>query len=220
MIRTSHDINNLSAALVKAQAEMPTVPKQTKGQVGNQVRYYADLATVVEVVQPILAKHDLAYVQFPGNDNGMVAVTTRLFHESGQWIEGTLLMPSGGNGAQGVGSALSYARRYSLMAVLGLAPEDDDGAGASQPAAKPRAASRPQPAPPADDAPPPDPNAMTPAQLKKLQALMNEKGYVDRDRKLELLSEVLGRTIETTKGLNRADAGTLIDAIEKMGPLS
>lgn len=213
MIRTSQDLDQLSLALVKAQAEMPTVPKQTKGQVGNQVRYYADLATVVEVVQPVLAKFNLGYVQFPGSQDGMVAVTTRLIHESGQWIEGTLLMPSGGNGAQGVGSALSYARRYSLMAVLGLAPEDDDGAGASQPAPRPRAATS-KPAPPKQEQT--DPNAITSAQVTKLQVLANEKGFAERQARLTMWAEVIGRNVGTANELTKAEAHKLIEHMDAL----
>jgi hypothetical protein len=228
VIRTSESIVALSAAFVKAQAEMPGVPKETKGQVGSQVRFYADLATVVEVVRPILAKHGLAYVQLPTDTerNGHVAVTTRLVHESGEWMEDTLSMPAGQNGAQGVGSAITYCRRYSLMAVLGLAPEDDDGGAASQ-APKQRPAPRRQesapaarePAPAAPE-PAPDPNAMTEPQRKKLQALMNEKGYLERDRKLVLVGQVLGREVTTTAGLSKDDAGRIIDHLEQLEAVS
>jgi hypothetical protein len=218
VIRSSESIVALAAALVAAQAEMPGVPKETKGQVGSQVRYYADLATVVEVVRPVLAKHGLAYVQLPADsDPGKVAVTTRLIHKTGEWLEDTLSMPAGNNGAQGVGSAITYARRYSLMAMLGLAPEDDDGGAASQPA--PRQA--PRPPRPAAAAPSPEQDASNPAavtdpQIKKLQVLANEKGFANRDARLAMWCAFIGRQVTTATQLTKTEAHMLIEHMDAM----
>lgn len=144
MIRQSDTITKLSAALVAAQAELTNAPKETKGQVGSAVRFYTDLPTLTDHVRPTLAKHGLGYVQFPCNTMaGHVGLVTRLLHEAGEWIEDEYSMPAG-QGAQGAGSALTYARRYALMAVLGIAADDDDGAAASQGQAKPR---KPAPGP-------------------------------------------------------------------------
>lgn len=216
MIRSSESIAALAAALVDAQAEMPEVPKGAVGQVGTARRKYSDIADVIETVRPVLHAHGLSYVQFPGTDDrGVTTVTTRLVHKSGEWMEGTVSMPSGGNGAQGVGSAITYARRYSLVAMLGLASEDDDGAGASAPPPRQQAQRAPrqeqQPEPPAN------PNALTPAQLKKLQVLANEKGYGEKGKRLALWTEVLGREgITSANDLNKTEAARLIDAMEKM----
>jgi hypothetical protein len=137
-MRSSETIASLAAALVEAQKGMPNVPKETVGQVGNQKRNYADLATVTETARPIMSSAGLAWVQGCSDGaSGSVTVTTRIMHTSGEWIEESLSMPTGQGGAQQVGSAITYARRYSLMAMLGLAPEDDDGAAA-------QAAHRPQ----------------------------------------------------------------------------
>jgi hypothetical protein len=219
MIRQSESIASLAAALVGAQAEMPNVPKSTKGQVGNAVRFYADLATVVETVQPILAKHGLAYVQMPANDGatGTVTVTTRLIHKSGEWLEDALAMPTGNGGAQQVGSAITYARRYSLMAVLGLAPEDDDGHAAQvahrapQPA---RQQSRPAPVAEYGD-PEPLADLISDAQMKKLIVEMNEAGVVERDARLALCVSVVGRPLGSSKELTKAEARMLIDYLVK-----
>jgi len=124
-------------------------------------------------------------------------------------------MPTGGNGAQGVGSATTYQKRYSLMAVLGLATEDDDGKAASAPAQRQQRAPRQEPPPPAEDRPA-DPNAISPQQLKKLQALANEKGYTERTRRLEYWESVLGRKVETANDLNKTEAARLIDAMEAL----
>lgn len=134
MIRQSLSLTKLAPALTTAQAEMVNAPKETRGQVGNAVRYYTDLPTITDLVRPVLARHGLCFTQFPsGGGDGTVTVTTRIIHSSGEWMEGELSMPCSGNGAQGVGSAITYAKRYALMAVLGVAADDDDGAAASPP---------------------------------------------------------------------------------------
>lgn len=208
MIRSSDTIGALCAALVVAQAEMPGVPKTTKGQVGSAVRFYADLAAVVEVVQPVLAKHDLGFVQFPCDSDRGVAVTTRLFHTSGEWMESTVSMPSGGNGAQGVGSALTYCRRYSLMAVLGLAAEDDDGKAASHPPPRP-APPRQQPAPPVAAG-----RGITEAQTKALGAAFTGAGIKDRDGRIEFIATTIGRTVESSKELTRDEVQRVFEALD------
>jgi len=222
VIRQSDTIAELSKALVAAQSEMEGVPRSTRGQVGNQERYYADLATVIDVVRTPLAKNKLAYVQFPHDaDNGKVAVTTRIIHESGEWIESSVSMPSGGSGAQGIGSAITYARRYSLMAALGLAAEDDDGAAASTPAPKPRqqrAQQRQQPESqgPAPDEAVPDGAGITAGQIKAMGAAFTAAGVRDRDNRLEFIGRTVGRPIESSKDLTRTEASTVLDAIKEM----
>lgn len=211
MIGQSESITALCAALVGAQAEMPGVPKATKGQVGNATRYYADLATVLEVVRPVLAAHDLGYAQFPcDSGNGAVAVTTRLFHKSGEWMESTVSMPSAGNGAQGVGSALTYCRRYSLMAVLGLAAEDDDGQAASAPPPK---ATRQSRAPKPENEAPSDPNAITRQQSQRLGIAFGDIGIRDRDERLRFVGNVIGRDVASSNELTKQEASDVLDAI-------
>lgn len=220
-MRSSDDITNLAAALVHAQADMPNVPKETMGQVGNQKRSYADLATVTETVRPILAKHGLAYVQAPSDAGpGFVAVTTRLLHESGQWIEDTLSMPYGNGGAQAVGSACTYGRRYSLMAMLGLAPEDDDGAAASVPARKPAKVTKPA-ATPADEPPPyvdPETGETAPKpvdkQTRQAMALFAELGVKDRTERLRLTSDIVGHDVGSWNDVPAAERDQVIDQLK------
>jgi ERF superfamily protein len=204
MIRQSETITKLAPAVVAAQAEMTNAPKDTKGQVGNQIRFYTDLPTITDHVRPILAKHGLGYVQFPCNTlTGHVGLTTRLIHASGEWLEDEYSMPAG-QGAQGVGSALTYARRYALMALLGIAADDDDGAAASQ--GQPKAARRPTQAQGG--------KTVTPAQLTKLGVSFGENGIKDRDARLAYVATIVGHPVESSKDLTTTEAGQVIDALE------
>ena len=134
---SSPEIQNISASLVKALGELSDVPKGREAKIptktGASYGYrYADLADALSMVRPILAKHDLAVTQTASNpDHDTVAITTTLLHASGQWITFDPLLLPNGRTAQETGSAITYGRRYSLLAVLGLAAEDDDGAGAA-----------------------------------------------------------------------------------------
>lgn len=121
----SDDINELAAALAKAQGEIGDAAK------GSENPYYkskyADLAAVRSVIREPLANNGLSIVQLPKTVDGGVEVDTMLLHSSGQYIRSSLFMPAAKSDAHGVGSAITYARRYSLMSILCLATEDDDG---------------------------------------------------------------------------------------------
>lgn len=200
MIRTSESIAAISPAFIAFQAEVPAVPKATKGQVGSAVRFYSDLATVIETAQPVLAAHGLGYMQSPSSGNGEVNVTTRILHISGEWFEDTLGMPAERANAQAVGSAISYAKRYALVAMLGLASEDNDGATANpKPAQQTRTAPK---------------GKATEAQITRLVIAFNEFGVKQRDERLRYLSKVADREITSSKDLTTAEAARAIDAIE------
>jgi len=150
----SEQLNDLAAALVKAQAQFPNIDMDGKGQVGQNRDYkYATLAHIIKTVTPVLTANGLSVVQTcEPTAPGALRVTTTLLHASGQFLEGTLEMPAGST-AQQAGSAMTYARRYSLAAILGVAAdEDDDGAQASQ--GRARTAPRARTEPPAPAAPP------------------------------------------------------------------
>ena len=128
----------LAAAFVKAQSEMGEVTKDRKAKIemkaGGSYNYtYADLATVVGVMRPVFAKYGLAYSQDVTRRQNMIEVYTLIVHDSGQSITfGPLGFDAGGTPRE-AGSATTYARRYALLAALGLATEDDDGQTDSQP---------------------------------------------------------------------------------------
>jgi hypothetical protein len=101
---------------------------------------YADLSSVVDAVKPALAEHGLWFRQVTHPADGGVCVETVIHHSSGESLAcGPLFVPASKQDAQGFGSALTYCRRYSLMAAFGVPAEDDDGnaAVASKPAPKP-----------------------------------------------------------------------------------
>ena len=124
----------LHAALAAASADMPSISKDKKANAGQYSYTYADLGSVIDAVRPVLAKHGLAYVQdVSGLPDGRIGITTIIVHRDGGKIAtGPLPMP-GSNDPQKVGSAITYGRRYALLAALGLATEDDDGAAARKP---------------------------------------------------------------------------------------
>lgn len=137
-MQQSETIASLAAALAKAQATIEGARKDSENpgfkQGGKAIRY-ADLSSVWEACREQLVTNGLSIVQFPGEmvDNRM-QMTTQLCHESGEWMRATLSIPLSKVDAQGYGSAVTYARRYALAAVVGVCPEDDDGNAASVPA--------------------------------------------------------------------------------------
>lgn len=136
-MQKSESIAALAAALAKAQG---TMRHALKDSVNPHFRNrYADLASVLDAVREPLAANGLAVVQLAADDEHGAAVETVLMHSSGEWISSRLALPVSKADAQGYGSALTYARRYALAAICGIAQDDDDGEGARKapPPAKP-----------------------------------------------------------------------------------
>lgn len=122
----------LLAAVVAAQAELPAAPKRAYNP--HLKSYYADLLSAVETVRPVYARHGLAIVQTcDATDGTCVTVRTMIVHSSGETLDcGPLTIRPAKAGAQDIGSAISYARRYSLMAAAGLVADDDDDGESAQ----------------------------------------------------------------------------------------
>lgn len=136
------------AAMVKAQKDYGAVLK-TKVNPGFKGSKYADLAATIEAVSDSLNANGIAVAQVCHESADGVVVETKFLHDSGEeWSGGKLFIPSSAKTAQGFGSALTYARRYSLLAACGIAPEDDDGNAASElPPPQRQPAQQPKPAP-------------------------------------------------------------------------
>ena len=132
----SESIKELATSLAKAQGSIKGAIKDSSNPFFKSK--YADLASVVEAIRSAFAANGLSYIQtVEPSQADEVRVETMILHESGEWIScGVLALPVSKVDAQGYGSALTYARRYSLSAAVGVAPEDDDGNAAT--AAKPK----------------------------------------------------------------------------------
>lgn len=135
-MKHSEIIKDLAVALSKAQASMTAAPKlKTNPHFKSK---YADLPALWDTARKALADNGLALLQLPRHvPEGGICIETVLVHSSGQWIaDDGLFVPATKQDAQGYGSAMTYARRYSMGALLGLvSDEDDDGNAASRPAA-------------------------------------------------------------------------------------
>ncbi len=130
-MNSSPEIKDLAAAMAKFQAELkPAIKGNTNPYFKSR---YADLQACWDCCREALVKNGLSVVQGSRESNGeIVTVDTRLMHASGQWIESSLTMKPAKADPQGVGSAVTYARRYALSAILGIvADEDDDGNAAT-----------------------------------------------------------------------------------------
>ena len=128
-------MKNIASALVRAQRGFaPALKTSTNPHFRSK---YVDLAGCIEAVVDALNAAGIALIQRTSEDNTGVTVETVFVHESGEMLEcGKLHVPASKQDPQGYGSALTYARRYSLMAAAGIAPEDDDGNAASKSAPK------------------------------------------------------------------------------------
>ncbi len=171
---TSEQINELAAALAKAQGVMNGAAKDSANPFFKSK--YADLASVWEACRKPLTENGLSIIQSPSADGVKVSIETRLLHTSGQWIAGTVTTSAKEDTPQAIGSAITYLRRYALQSFAGVAPEDDDGEAAqgrstavssngrtsafgtgnagSSPAAAAKSARRPLPTSRPDEAPP------------------------------------------------------------------
>jgi hypothetical protein len=155
-IKTSAQINEIVAALAKAQGEMkPAVFNRVNPHFRNR---YADFTSCMEAVREPLSKNGLAISQMPSTTtDGKFVLVTLLAHGSGQWMAGEFPLISAKQDSQGIGSAMTYAKRYSLCGMLGVVADeevdadDDDGEAAAGRGhqAKPPQAQQQDPAAPA-----------------------------------------------------------------------
>jgi len=186
----SASIAEISTALAKAQATMSVAVKDTTGQIGQNRGYkYADLVSVITAAREALAANGLAVIQRPMPSQGStITLQTMIVHSSGEWIsDGGLTLPAQKNDPQGMGSAVTYARRYGLAAMLGIVQDDDDGAAAvaAQQRARDTAAAAPK---------------LTTEQAAILEAVAAKIGRPGRDRS-NLLAADFPTHLKTGLGL-------------------
>lgn len=204
----SAEIGEIAAALSVAQAEInPAEKNATNPHLKNK---YANISAIYDAVREVLPKHGLCVVQTMLPTDGTRAhVRTTLAHKSGQWFASECVMPlDRQGGAQGMGSAITYARRYSLSAILGVvADEDDDGNGAQgrnnrAQIEKDRAAAKAN-----------NPNPPSDPQRKMFMSMMSKKHNGNRDAILDDLSKYFGRKIASSNELTKAEISEMIEAL-------
>lgn len=163
-MKTSESIAKLTAAMVAVQSDeaFKSIGKDKKAKVptktGGGYEYgYADLATCYEAIVPLLAKHGVAIWQ-PTSSRGTDVIVTTILAHAGEWIAEEFTVPAGDRGAQALGSAATYAKRYALLGMCSIAStdEDDDGKTAHESARAQRSAPK-KPAPPPRAAKPREP---------------------------------------------------------------
>ena len=141
-MKHSNELKQLAGALSKAQSEMSGAKKSAKNPFFKS--NYANLEEVINCIKDPFANHGLSFLQFPVSSDGFAGVETTIMHESGEWVSNEFMLKCAKNDPQGMGSAITYARRYGLQSAVGLPSEDDDGNAATK---------RSQPAPQAKPAP-------------------------------------------------------------------
>jgi hypothetical protein len=218
MCKKSETINQLSIALVKAQSEIKTVSKDRENP--HFKKKYATLDNIIDETRPVLAKHGLAILQMPGGDGENVIMRTMLMHESGEWLETEpLVMRPVKNDPQGMGSCITYARRYSYSALLSISTEeDDDGNGSShapqtsysRPSNQPAQSTTQQMQQPASNSVTSD--KVSEPQLRMIGKLKNEKHISDDDYR-ELLLAQFG--LNSSKDLSKRQASEFIKYLQE-----
>jgi hypothetical protein len=220
----------LNAALAKVQGKLPdlerdrTVTVDTKK--GEPYSYsYATLAKLSKVVLPLLAEEGLSFASMPGaGSDGKMCVRYSLRHESGEALTGEFPISAEG-GIQVLGGRITYARRYCLAAVVGIAADEDDESRLSNEAA-PRTAQRAgrsattqRQARPAARPPLPgedEGDAITKPQLTKLHTVFSLIGYEGREDRLFAASTIVGRTLMSSTEMTKAEAKGLIDTLDEI----
>jgi len=200
-MQTSESIDQLAVSLVNftEQVKNPLADQTAKVKHRNGGEHtinYPDFSAVVESNRPLLAQFDLAVVQTMLVQGDMVGAATMIIHGSGQWVLLDPFYVPAGETPQDFGGAISYSRRYSYFAALGLVASDDHGQAPQ--ASRPKAG----------------PGPATPAQQKKIGAEAGKAGVGDDE-----LAAVLERRykVETTGELTKEQASDLIDRLAAEG---
>ena len=141
----SESIKNLASAQVKVQKEIEDMAHDSKGYGYNYTSYDA----LVKYLRPLLTKHGISFVQMPVGSNSEIGVETLYMHTSGEWVRSGMMTPiadsKGMNIYQSVGSAITYFRRYSLSAFVGIASDEDNDIKSISNDAKPIKKATPKP---------------------------------------------------------------------------
>ena len=207
----SQEIGELAAALAAAQATFTFAAKDSTAAMGSAgKRKYADLQSVLESVREGLTANGLAVIQAPMPADNGIKLRTTLAHKSGQWIASELCLPQDKmGGVQGMGSALTYARRYALAAMVGIAQDDDDGETAM---AESRKAEKQRVQQVRQQAKEQNHDAPSREMLQALMATLKERGCKEREEYLAELSAFFQREVKSSNELTRAEISEYLNA--------
>ncbi len=190
----------LASAMALAFGEIEAATKDAVNPAfkqGGKVSKYADLGSVIAAIKPALIAHGLFFTQHSHPSEDGVSIETVLHHASGDRLSmGVLFVPANKRDAQGFGSALTYARRYSLMTAFGVPAEDDDGNAASRTRAEPMR----------------DTPIATDAQRDQIQQIAAAVGKPLQDI-------CAAYKVDSLKGLTSAQADATIKRLQSMAPV-
>jgi len=223
-IEMSTTIGELAKALAAAQGELtPAIKDAVNPHFRSK---YADLGAVWDACRVPLAAHGLSVSQWPGPfADGCASLVTVLAHASGEWVRYGMTIPVAKSDPQGYGSAITYARRYSLAAVVGVYQDDDDANAATAKPKQERKRVEAQPAPNGNGHDATETaqrvlggeECISEGQRKRLYALMKEGGHGADEVKAWLASEY-GITSSTAIPKTKYDA--ICEAVGNPGPLN
>jgi hypothetical protein len=199
----SENINELATALAKAQGELKPAVKNTTNTFYKSA--YAALPEVMEACRAALSKHGLAVVQILKYDTTGEWLETMLIHNSGQWIKGMYPIRPVKNDPQGLGSAQTYARRYALMAMVGVVADDESDDDANLGSGK---------ISPTTEAPVPNPKTIA-TQWANEQVEFLKKAPFKTLRELDEWHAPKREKIASVRAHNEAGHRRLIEMIQK-----
>lgn len=200
------DLDELAKALAKAQGEMSNAPKDATNP--HFKAGYATLASLWDAIRIPLSSNGLCITQTFVFENEMLLLVTSLIHSSGQYIVSKYPIIPIKTDPQGYGSAVTYARRYALAAMVGIAPEDDDGHEASKHIEPPKTTFIPQ-----KTYQPPATNTVSQSQLARLFAIAGQFNWKHEDIHAHMKRVFPG--IESTSNLTMTQYNSLVDHIQK-----
>lgn len=215
------ETKSLAQAVALLQTRLPEIKKTQTADVptktGGSYSYsYADLAQITRELMPILGELGLSFLAKPtATPDGRFVLAYRLLHVSGESEDGEYPLPTNGT-PQAVGSAITYARRYCLCAVTGIAPEDDDGAAAQAAAQRQDGGQRSTWRAPATLQTNGNGGGATKPQLQKLHVLFSQAGWTDKADRLRATVAIVRRELGSSTELTRQEASTVIDALQKV----
>lgn len=205
-------ISEFNRAFAEAQAEIPPIPKdKVVYNKDGSVRYrYASLDTILDTVRPILTRHGFSILFKTACNDKSVTVTCILRHIGGHEEETSFTAPidpsSNMTEIQKYGAALSYAKRYALSSLLGITADEDTDANIETEISDVTVTETKTTQENGNG----KDNMATEKQIAKIQVLLKD---MPRERRLALVSEIIGRPITSAKDLTRKEASTIIDAL-------